>query len=468
MAWRKDPGSFRDPRGFVFRSDGVLFRQVNEAFGDEYRRFVDSGLYDDLQRDGLIVSHREVDVRVPGGPPAAAVLQPEELPFISYPYEWCFSQLKAAAELTLELQRRAIAHGMVLRDASAYNVQFLGPRPIFIDTLSFGTYVEGKPWAAYRQFCAHFRAPLALVALSDESLNQLLRVHIDGIPLKLAAKLLPVSSRMRPGLLTHLHLHARAGARDDGQGAGGSASPAIGVSKTALLGLVDSLLRTVKGLCWSPSDTMWSTYTETSNYSAAAQEHKKRLIAEWVERLEATAPPASIWDLGANTGDYSQLVAGDRRTVVSFDLDHAAVEQHYRRCRTQPDRNVLPLLQDLTNPSGGIGWRNAERRTLEERGPADLVLALALVHHLVITGNVPLPDVAAFFASASKHLIVEFVPPNDSQVQRMLQFRDEGIHDYSQQAFENAFTSQFDIADRASVDGTVRTLYFMTRRESAA
>ena len=462
MEWSSEPGSFRDPSGFVFFSDGVLYRQVNQSFGPEYRHFVESGLYAELTGAKLLVSHEEVDLRVAEGPDAFVVIRPERIPFISYPYEWCFSQLKAAALLTLDLQGRALRRGLVLRDASAFNVQFIGTRPVFIDTLSFGRYIEGQPWVGYRQFCQHFLAPLALIAYVHPALGLLSRLHLDGIPLDLCTSLLPLRSRLRPGLMMHLHLHRRSSVEGPQQHRSVAAPTRTGaMSKTAMLGLVDSLTRAVRQLTWEPSATLWSTYVDNANYTADAQSHKQQLVTRWLSGINVGARPPMIWDLGANTGVFSRLAA-ESGPVISFDLDHSAVERHFLSYRNGATR-ILPLVQDLTNPSSGAGWRTTERRSLEDRGPADVALALALVHHLAITGNVPLQKVAKLFAAICTFLIVEFVPKEDSQVQRMLAAREDVFADYSQAGFEEAFRSEFTIVESTAIAGSVRTLYLMKR-----
>jgi hypothetical protein len=462
MTWSRELGSFRDPSGFVFSRDGIVYRQVNAGFGEPYRRLISSGLYEELARDRLIVRHEEVPLRLPDTPPALAVLKPEQVPFISYPYEWCFGQLKAAALLTLDLQRRALSKGMTLRDGSAYNVQFLGTQPIFIDTLSFGECADGQPWPAYRQFCRHFLAPLALMAHAHQSLGDLARVHIDGIPLDLAARLLPLATRLRPGLLLHLHLHNRSVVRT-----ASASSPAPTarrtMGRTAMLGLIDGLDRTVRGLVWTPSRTLWSTYASHSNYSDSAQQHKRRSVGELIEAAAAASPLKTIWDLGANSGEYSRLAAATGAHVISFDGDHAVVEQNFGAPR-DAGHSILPLVQDLTNPSPGTGRSHVERRSLVDRGPADLVLALALVHHLSIGANVPLESVAAFFARVSRRLIIEFVPKEDSQVQRMLALRDDVFAGYTREGFERAFGAHFVLEQSQPIEGTVRTLYLMERR----
>jgi hypothetical protein len=465
MTYVRDRGSFRDPCGFVFFHDGTPYRQVNAAHAEVFRGLMQSGLYDELVEAGLLVSHEEVALRLPEAPPAHAVLRPEKVPFISYPYEWCFSQLKAAALVTLEIQRRALARGRSLRDASAYNVQFIGSRAVFIDTLSFGRYVEGQPWAAYRQFCQHFLAPLAMMAMVDPALGKLARANIDGVPLALTNRVLPFRSRFKPGLLLHLHLHGRSEAKTIGAPAAAAPQRRVSdMSKTAMLGLIDSLDRTVRHLSWKPSTSLWSTYASHLNYSASAQERKRALIAQMVAAVKSRSRLVTAWDLGANTGTYSRITADAGAHVISFDSDHAVIEQQFKTLTAARHTRILPLLQNFANPSPAVGWNHAERRSLAERGPADLALALALVHHLAIGGNVPLPSVAKFFAGICHNLIIEFVPKEDSQVQRMLEHRDDGYDDYSLTAFEQAFRTFFEIHQSAPIEGTDRRLYLMERR----
>jgi len=450
------PGSFRDPSGFVFRQNGVLFRLVTRSYQAEYDRLSGSGLYDALVESGLLVAHREV--ALPGLPEAYKVLQPELIPFISYPYEWCFSQLKDAARATLAIQMRALEFGMSLKDASAYNIQFRDDKPVLIDTLSFESYREGEPWIAYRQFCQHFLAPLALMSHTDVRLSQLLRVYVDGIPLDLASRLLPGRTRLSLALGAHIHLHAKSQERyaDKAVKPGGRR-----MSKLAFQGIISSLESAVKSLNWNPAGTEWADYYDETNYSAAAFKEKDRLVDDFLARVQ----PRLVWDLGANTGRFSRIASRRGILTIAFDIDPAAVERNYLDCRQNGEKHLLPLVLDLTNPSPGIGWQNRERMSFAERGPADVVLALALVHHLAIGNNLPLANVAEFLAQAGRHLIVEFMPKTDSQVQRLLATREDIFPNYTLEAFEAAFTERFEIREQARIADSLRTLYLMTRRE---
>lgn len=448
--------SFRDPSGFLFSREGVLYRQVNRKYEREYARLMESGLYEKLVKAGLLVSHIEADQQPAQPELSYKIIQPERVPFISYPYEWSFGQLKDAALATLSIQRRALKVGMSLKDASAYNIQFVRGKPTLIDTLSFEIYQEGQPWVAYRQFCQHFLAPLALMALRDIRLNQLLRVYIDGVPLDLASSLLPSVTRFNFGLLTHLHLHAGAQKRYSGAEVKSHSGT---MSKQAMTGLIDSLDASVRKLEWKPGGTEWGNYYDITNYSDSAFEHKKQLVREWSTRIR----PALTWDLGANNGVFSRIAGESGTYVVSSDIDPTAVEQNYRQVKSAKEENLLPLLIDLTNPSPSTGWANEERDSFGSRGPAEMVLALALIHHLAISNNVPLSQVAEFFSNVGKWLVIEFVPKSDSQVQKLLVSREDIFPAYTREGFESAFRERFNICEAVDVHESERVLYLMER-----
>lgn len=451
------PGSFRDPSGFLFHSEGVLYRQVNRKYQEDYDLLLSSGLYESLRAKGWIIPHEEVQ----GGsaaPDAYRIIKPELIPFISYPYEWSFSQLQDAALLTLDVQVEALRHGMILKDATAFNVQFIGSKPIFIDTLSFERYVEGTPWVAYQQFCQHFLAPLALMSYCDVNLRNLSVPFIHGIPLSLASAILPTRTWLQFSLLIHIHLHARTQQKYADAAGTGKKQPARALSRTALLAIVDSLRGAVKRLRWKPGGTEWADYYEATNYTAQAMSEKDKIVDE----LIGIARPKVAWDLGANTGVFSRLAVKHGAYTVACDIDPSAVEKNYRVCRRDKSDRMLPLVIDLTNPSPAIGWAHAERRSLVERGPADLVLALALVHHLAISNNVPLDQVASFFASCGRALIIEFVPKADSQVQKLLASRRDIFDQYTQTDFEAAFRRYFRIERTIPVPESHRVMYLMT------
>jgi SAM-dependent methyltransferase len=453
-------GSFRDPAGFVFERDGTLYRQVSRGFAATYDAVVASGLYDELIGAGLLVAHEEVDPGLGDGD-AHRVLRPDRVPVLSFPYEWCPGQLRDAALLTLDIQKRALARGMTLRDASAYNVQFVRGRPVFIDTLSFEPWEAGRPWVAYGQFCEQFLAPLALQTEVDVRLRRLLVADVTGVPLDLAASLLPGRTKLKPGLLAHVHAHAKA--RRKGQADPDQPTKQARFSVNAMTGLVDSLRRTVAALEWQPAGTVWADYyDEAAHYSDATMAAKRGAVAATVADLR----PATVWDLGANTGRFARIAADAGATTVAWDIDAGAVERAWREVRDQPpvDGDLLPLVQDLTNPSPGLGWAHAERPALADRGPVDLVLALALVHHLAIGSNVPLPDVIGELTRLGRHVLVEWVPKSDEKVRVLLATREDVFTHYTDEGFEVAIAVHADIVRREPLPGSDRVLYLLRSR----
>ena len=448
--------SFRDPNGFLFQVDSKLYRQVNQSYQPHYDFLISSGLYDHLVKNEMLIPHQES--QIPPALPELAyhVLEPEIIQFISYPYEWSFNQLKDAALLTLDIQKTALEYGMTLKDASAYNIQFRQGRPVLIDSLSFEIYQAGQPWIAYKQFCEHFLAPLALMAHCDVRLSQLLRVYIDGIPLDLASRLLPAGTRLNFGMLSHIHLHASAQKHYSDK----DPSPRTtrtGVSQMATLGLLENLQSTIRGLGWKAGGSEWVDYYDSTNYSQAGFNAKAEIVRGFLKSIQA----ARVWDLGANTGVFSRIAAETGAWVLSSDIDPGAVDRNYLEVKNKKEKNLLPLVIDLTNPSPAIGWENRERESFLQRGPVEAVIALALVHHLAISNNLPLETLARFFSRLGRWLIIEFIPKQDSQVKRLLQTRLDIFADYHVDGFEAAFQEYFSIRGKKPVEDSQRILYLM-------
>lgn len=421
-----------------------------------------SGLYKHLISNNKLIGHEEIQDSCVSSE-GFLVIKPEYIPFISYPYEWCFSQLKDAALLTLEIQLLALSRGMSLKDASAYNVQFRQGKPIFIDTLSFEEYVEGRPWVAYKQFCEHFLAPLALMSHVDISLNRLLQNYIDGIPLSLARHILPRRTLFSFSLGLHIHLHGRQQNKSADENI--DESKIIGsMSKRAQLALIDSLKGAVQKLKWSERNTEWADYYDNNNnYTDESLLQKENLVRLLVEKVS----PDSVWDLGANDGRFSRIAAGMARNVISWDIDTTCVEHNYLNLKNTGDSGLLPLFLDLTNPSPSIGWSNSERPGFMDRGPCDLVLALGLIHHLAISNNLPLILIADSFSRIGNWLLLEFVPKEDSQVQKLLSSRKDIFPDYNIEQFKRTFCDFYTIEDEIMIENTSRTLLLLQKRQDA-
>ena len=442
--------SFRDPSGVVMVQDGVVVRQVNRCYQAQYDALMDK-LYAQLTQQELLVKHEELDQPL-ADENAYRMIRPTRIPFISYPYEWSFGQLKDAALTTLRIHRAALDQDMILKDASAYNIQFLNGQPVLIDTLSFEFYQPGSPWPAYGQFCRHFLAPLMLMVYRDLRLLQLLRVYIDGIPLDLASTLLKGKGGF--AAKQHIHWHARATWKhaEDGKGK----VRKVAISKFSHAAMIDSLIRTVEGLCLKGVETEWGDYYAHTNYSDAAAQSKEKLVSAFLEDVK----PRTAWDFGANDGRYSRLALAYGGSAVAFDVDPIAVERSYHAIKAAREP-MLPLLLDLTNPSPPMGFANRERVGIQDRQKPDCILMLAVIHHMVISNNLPQPMLAQWLSSLTGSLIIEFVPKQDSQVQTLLATRDDIFPDYTKEGFERAFGQFFEIVRQSRVEGSERTLYLM-------
>jgi ribosomal protein L11 methylase PrmA len=451
--------SFRDPSGFLFIRDGQYCRMINRSYQPHYDHLMSSGLYEALINKGWLIAHQET--AADDTEDSYKILTPDQLQYVSYPYEWSFSQLKDAAILTLNIALEALKHDMVLKDASAYNVQIHRGKPTFIDTLSFERYESGAPWVAYRQYCQHFLAPLALMAHRDFRTLHLLRAYIDGLPIDLASTLLPKKTWLNYGLLAHIHLHAMSQKKYEDEGRADNSNRSINVSRLRFQGLLESLLATTKKLQWKYAATEWGNYYEDTNYVDESMTHKEQAVTRFLDVCRK--PGAIAADFGANTGKFSRLAAAADFFVLAHDIDEVAVDRNYRQMIALGEQNLQPLLLDLTNPSPGLGWANEERPSLLARKQIDVGLALALIHHIAISNNVPLERAAAFFQTLCRQLIIEFVPKADSQVKRLLSTREDVFPNYTQEGFEQAFSQYFTITEAVPITGTERTLYLMTR-----
>ena len=429
-------------------------------FAVEWDAFEASPLKQRLIDRRWLIRHEPVDLGLATTPGVHAVIRPERIECLSYPYEWTFGELRESALLTLDIQLEAMAAGWSLKDASAYNIQFRDARPIHIDSLSFEPLEDGAPWIAYRQFCEQFLAPLALVGRRDVRLADLLRVGPDGIPLDLASRLLPRRTWLDFGLLSHVHLHARSQVRHAANDDDGRAARQAHLPRARLEGLIRNLRSTVSGLDWNPGGTEWADYAEHTSYGERAAADKDRLVDGFVREV----PGPRVWDLGANTGRFSRIAADAGKRVVALDIDPAAAERHFRAVREAGRTDILPLVADIANPSPALGWAGRERRSLLERADADAILALALVHHLAITRNVPLPMILDLFADLAPWAIVEFVPKDDPMVRQLLATRRDVFADYDIDGFRAAAATRFEIVREAPIADSVRVLFLLRRR----
>jgi ribosomal protein L11 methylase PrmA len=452
--------SFRDPSGFVFEKDGTLYRQVNNVFKEDFDHFISSGCYDHLREKECLIFHEEIVKNFTGSPDWYKTLKPQRLRFISYPYEWCFDMLKDAALLTLQLAKECTQFGIILKDATPFNIQWLDGKPVFIDTLSFERYDESKPWIAYRQFCENFLSPLLLMHYLHQPLQSILLVHPEGIPLSMTRSLLPWRSKFSFYTYLHIHMHERLASRSTSKEIYPQNNRPV-FSGKKLHRLLDSLQSLIKSLAWKGKATSWDHYYQEANQRDDYVLRKKKIIIEWLSELPGTLTAV---DLGANEGAFSFLLAAKNVKIIAADSDHSTINKLYQKIKKEKERNILPLLIELANPSSASGLNNKERISFIERTNCDLGLALALVHHLAIGKNIPFERIAELFEKLAHRFIIEFVPKTDEKVQLMLQQKRDIYNDYDEPNFERAFEKYFLILNKQLIGSSGRFLYLVKRK----
>ncbi|WP_372841387.1 class I SAM-dependent methyltransferase [Phaeovulum sp.] len=451
-------GSYRDPKGQVLRVGARVLRTVQPVAREQYA-FIRT-LMPEAEAAGFLVETTELpkDAWPEGTADAAFVLEHAVVPYVSYPYEWGFAQLQVAALHHLDFQIWLLERGAALSDATAYNVQFIGAKPVFIDLLSIIAYEEGSFWVGYRQFCEQFLNPLLLRACKGVAHNCWYRGALEGIATEDLAALLTMPEKLSPNVLTHVVLHARLQrrARENPDAALTRAKGSAKLSRNAYKGMLTGLRAWIARL--RPRDggaTTWGEYAAHNSYRSEEAKAKADVIAEFVRRRA----PASILDLGCNAGDYAvvALEAG-ASFALGFDFDQVAVDRAFHRAQNL-GLAFLPLWLDAANASPNQGWRQAERDGFAERARADAVLALAFEHHLAIGKNIPLAEVVAWIVERAPCGLIEFVPKSDPTVQIMLTLREDIFGDYSEESFRAALEQVAQVVKKTTVSATGRSLY---------
>lgn len=449
--------SFKDHSGFIFKKNDEIYTQINQSHSEDFDFLMVSRLYRSLVARDLLIPHREADLNVEMLE-CYKIIKPKQVPFISYPYEWGFSQLKDAALLTLEIQKTALDYGMSLKNATAYNIQFLNNKPIFTDTLSFEKYRKYTHWSAYKQFCEHFLAPLALMAYKDVRLNELLKIYIDGIPLDLASSLLKNSAKFNFSILTHIHMHSKSQKQDEDKAF--STGQQARISLFGLKALINSLEFAVKSIKFLDYESQWDNYQTKTHYSDPFFKAKHDIVREYIKLLK----PTSLLDLNANIGEFSRIASSKGVFTIAVDANPVAVEENYLTAKRNKERNILPLLLDLVNPSPAIGWANKELDAFSNRSYADAVMAMELIHHLSISHNLPFENTAELFAQIGKSLIIEFIPKKNSNVKKLLIKKKDVFPNYNKEYFEQTYSKYFDIKEAKSIPNCASTIYLMARK----
>lgn len=439
-----DPGSFRDPASRVFRRGDQVFRSLSDEGQADWQTLQQSDLFRKWSESGELIGTQP-------SPSDDHVLSHDKIPFWSYPYEWSFSMLKSAASLHLRLLEDALTEGLTLKDATPYNVQFIGSKPVFVDIGSFTKYEPGEPWIGYRQFCRQFLYPLMVRAHADVPFQPLLRGSLDGIPAETARSLLRGRRATKPGVAADVMLQSRAEkTMSDSSRNVRSEMSTAGFSAELILTNVRRLQKVVEKTTWDPGESTWSEYAGCGH--VATQRGPKE---KFVKRVAGQKHRQLVWDLGANDAYFSKSIAELSDTVVAIDGDEATVDRVFQSLTTDGPDNVLPLVMDLADPSPGLGWRGTERRKLEDRGLPDLVLMLAVVHHLVIGANLPLAAVIDWIASFNAEAVFEWVPLEDPMSQKLTanKRRAEVHSDYDETSLRRYLDERFEIREELALEG---------------
>lgn len=460
-----DPGSFRDRDSRVFLADSTVYRALSPTAFNAWQAVSEKAFFRTaLERRAVVTSER-----VEGGPaaefalePGGAVLRHERIPFISYPYEWCFSMLREAALTHLDLLEQGLPEGVILKDATPFNVQFRGASPIFIDIGSFVPHEPGDAWTGYRQFCQMMLYPLMLQAYRRIDFQPFLRGRISGVSPTDFARMQSFRDWFRRGVLTHVVLHAALESRAaDSDRSVSTDLKRSGFDRSLILANLRKLRSTIERMKWNERRSTWSDYdadSEPVRRDAAAKE-------QFVRRVVEDHPGSLAWDLGCNLGRYSRIAAEKFGTVVSMDSDHWTIERLFHDLREERNERIVPLVMNLADPSPGLGWRGRERRPLDDRGKPDLILALALIHHLVIRENLRIEEVLEWFRGLGSRLVIEFVDRDDPQVRILLRNRADGCEDYNRANFDRALAERFEIVESRPLEASARTLYHAVPRK---
>lgn len=450
--------SFRDPSGTIFIENSIVKRVINPIYFKQYNALKSSGFFNKLFKSNLLIKHEELEVN-----DSEIIIQPEQISFITYPYEWSFNQYKEAALLTLKLQKYALENNFILKDATAFNVTFHKGKAIFIDTLSFDFYIDNVPWRAYKQFIVHFLGPLLLAHYHGAQSLKLMSNFIDGIPVKMLSTMLPFKTKLNPFLYSNVHLLAKFEDKHNENYKGETKESVL--SKKGQLNIIESLYDYIKKIELKEYSE-WGDYYNKTNYSNDAFLQKEKIINTWIANLNVK----TVIDVGGNDGTFVRRINAVLDQALVCDIDNNAVDYNHKQVKLNKEQFMTPFVLDVLNPSGSIGFNNIERFSFIKRIKVfapDASLALAVIHHMTLSGNITFDMSASFFASFSKHLIIEFPKREDSWVEHLLNTKREfkaHFDFYNIDNFINDYSNYFDIVEQIEIEDSKRVLFLLRQK----
>ena len=455
MESKRNTSSFRDPSGYVFIENNKVKRAINPIYFEQYRALTDSGFYRILFDIKYLIPHQEVSKT-----DSEITIEASTIPYINYPYEWSFLQYKHAALLTLKIQKLCLENNFTLKDASAFNITFHEGKPIFIDTLSFDFYKENNPWLAYKQFIMHFLGPLVLTKYFGQDYLKTLSQNLEGISLQKLSQMLPFKSYFSPTILTNIHLLAKYDKKYESD----KKIVNNNLSKSSQIILLDGLYDFISNLSVNEK-TEWDHYYNQINYDEAAYQFKKEVVKDWFLSIKGE----SLIDIGGNDGTFSRELKWVAKLIIVADVDPNAVEQNYKLVLKNKEKMIFPIVADVLNPSANYGFNNEERFSFIDRvkhSHLDGCLALAVIHHITLSGNIPFSLSAQFFSKMAPNLLIEFPTRGDSWVQFLLDSKrgfKKHFDFYNEENFEKEYSVYFEILDKQKIASSERILYSLKR-----
>lgn len=456
MESKRNTSSFRDPSGYVFIEDNKVKRVINPIYFEQYKALTDSGFYKTLFDKKYLIPHQEVSKIE-----SEIIIEASKIPFITYPYEWSFLQYKHAALLTLKIQKLCLKNNFTLKDATAFNITFHEGKPIFIDTLSFDFYQENNPWLAYKQFIMHFLGPLVLTKYFGQDHLKTLSQNLEGISLQKLSQLLPFKSYFSPTILTNIHLLAKYDKKYESD----KKTVNNNLSKSSQVKLLDGLYDFISNLLVNEK-TEWDHYYNQINYDDVAYQFKKEVVKDWFLSIKGE----SLIDIGGNDGTFSRELKDAAKFIIVADVDPNAVEQNYKQALKSKEKIILPIVSNVLNPVANYGFNNECRFSFIDRvkdANLDGCLALAVIHHITLSGNIPFSLSAQFFSKLAPNLLIELPTRNDSWVQFLLDSKREFKNHfdfYNEDNFEKEYSVFFDIIKKEKIESSERILYSLKRR----
>ncbi|WP_295234433.1 hypothetical protein [Sediminibacterium sp.] len=453
-----NPRSFKDNDAIVFSLNGIYFRAIKNSYKLHYEHLINSGLHQNLTSLNYLISHSYEKFDQELIPDTFIYCKPDQLNFISFPAEWCFSQFQDSAITTLEITKKSLEYGMILKDASFLNIQLHEGKTILIDTSSFVLFNEGEYWKGYKQFVEHYFIPLIISNnTSSEFFKILLNFH-DGIPIWKSLSFFKFLDYFNLHVFIHIYLFSKSSKKTN-------TYTKIGIrkkSKLSIQGIIDSLQSGIVKLKPGSIKSAWKDYYSTSNnYENESFDFKSQYILNIVEKKYFK----KVLDLGSNTGHFSRIIHKHVGFVVSIDNDCDVVDINYQLNKKLAIKNIYPLVIDILNPTPSFGWKGMEYESFIERSKSDLVLALALIHHLYFKHYVSFNKMADLFYELGENLVIEFVEKEDSQILLFDELFEGQKVGYNSDAFENAFTKKFTILNKTKIPESNRLLYYFKRND---